>query len=52
MKDIRAERRGIESFIILDKSVLKHLRAINFDDESIKLLVGNKENNDAPTTVS
>ncbi|MHA2181813.1 MAG: hypothetical protein ACXAAH_10350 [Promethearchaeota archaeon] len=52
IKDIRAERRGIESFIILDKSVLKHLRAINFDDESIKLLVGNKENNDAPTTVS
>ena len=44
IKGIRGERRGIESFIILDKSVLKHLKAINFDDESIKMLIGNKEN--------
>ncbi len=47
IKDIRSEPRGKESFIILDKSTMKHLKTINFDDNSINLLVGNKEEKDA-----
>jgi len=53
IKDIRAESRGKESFIILDKSTMKHLKTIKFDAKSINLLVGNKEEkDDAPTAIS
>jgi len=52
LKDIRAESRGEESFIILDKSTLKHLRNINFSDKNIDLMLGNKEREDAPTAIS
>jgi hypothetical protein len=53
IKDIRAESRGKESFIILDKSALKHLKSINFNDINIQILIGNKEeNDDAPTAIS
>jgi hypothetical protein len=53
IKDIRAESRGKESFIVLDKSSLKHLKSINFDDESINLLVGNiEESNNVVSTIN
>jgi len=56
IKDIRAEANGEKSFIVLDQATLAHLRSINFDTESIKLLVGNiefkKEKDDAPTAIS
>jgi hypothetical protein len=52
IKDIRAESRGKESFIVLDKSSLKHLKSINFDDESINLLVGNIEESNNVSTIN
>ena len=52
IKDVRAESRGEESFIILDKSTLKHLRSINFSDRNIDLMLGNKEADDVPTAIS
>jgi hypothetical protein len=53
IKDIRAESKGKESFIILDKSTLKHLKQIKFDTKSINMLVGNKEEKDnGPTAIS
>ena len=44
IKDIRAESRGKESFIILDDSTIKHLKNINFSDKNIQILIGNKDN--------
>jgi len=56
IKDIRAETNGRKSFIILDNATLKHLKNINFDAESIRLLVGNvdedKENENAFQAIS
>jgi hypothetical protein len=45
IKDIRSEKNGKKSFIILNKAALAHLKSINFPQKSIKLLVGNEEKN-------